>query len=195
MSPPEPGRRAPKVLPPIRKCIVVPWTAEAAFRRFTEEIGSWWPTRSHSVGGRDTETVVFEGRVGGRIYERIRGGTDSTWGTVTAWEPPTRVAFTWHPGSKPDMAQSIEVRFLAAGPDGAHTRLELTHSGWERFGALASRVRGGYSIGWGYVLRFWAGRQRGIVVRGIDALTWLLTPVRKLMERRMERQLKETVGS
>jgi uncharacterized protein YndB with AHSA1/START domain len=180
----------PRTLPPLHKSIVVPWTREAAFRRFTEEIGSWWPTHTHSVGGRETETVIFEGRLGGRIYERVRGGKECPWGTVTAWEPPARVVFTWHPGSRQELAQTVEVRFAEEGSRG--TRLELTHTGWEKFGTLAKRLRGGYAMGWGYVLRHWAGREKSLVIWGIDALTWALTPLRKRLERRMEQQLRET---
>jgi hypothetical protein len=77
-------------LTPLRKSITVPWTREAAFRRFTEQISEWWPLTTHSVGGKRAERVVFEERVGGRIYEVVRGGEEHTWGTVTRWEPPAR---------------------------------------------------------------------------------------------------------
>ena len=100
-------------IPPLRRSITVPWPADAAFRRFTAEIHSWWPMKSHSVGGAKTERVVLEGKVGGRIYEVDQGGAEHTWGTVNAWEPPARVAFTWHPGMPPETSQQIEVRFLA----------------------------------------------------------------------------------
>jgi hypothetical protein len=170
-------------LPPVRKSILVPWTPEASFRRFTAEIAAWWPLRSHSVGGDRAESVVFEDRVGGRIYERIRGGEESTWGTVTGWEPPGCVAFTWHPGHPPERAQQIEVRFT---PEGTGTRLELVHEGWERFGAMAARVRRGYGVGWAYVLRLWAGRRGSPLVWGIDGLMWALGPLHRRFARRAE---------
>jgi hypothetical protein len=173
--------RAP--LPPVRRSVVVPWAPEQAFRRFTIEIASWWPLRSHSVGGDRAETVVFEDRIGGRIYERNRDGQDSTWGTVSAWDPPRRVAFTWHPGRPTDTAQRIEVRFL---PEGTGTRLELTHDDWERYGAMAHRVRRGYSVGWAYVLRLWAGRRSSPLVWGMDGLMWALGPLQRRMARRAE---------
>ena len=160
-------------LPPLEKSVRVPWGVDRAFRRFTDEIGLWWPRRMHSVGQRDSESVSMEGRVGGRIVERIRGASDATWGTITAWEPPHRVAFTWHPGRPPEEAQEIEVRFA---PDGEGTRLLLVHRGWEKFGAMASRARRGYNIGWGYVLAFWADRKSSLLVRFVEALTWTLRP-------------------
>jgi hypothetical protein len=55
-------------LPPLRKSITVGWSPEAAFRRFTAEIASWWPLRSHSVGEETRHCVtpprrsIFEAR-------------------------------------------------------------------------------------------------------------------------------------
>jgi uncharacterized protein YndB with AHSA1/START domain len=172
-----------KTLPPVRKAIRVGWTPEEAFRRFTSGIAGWWPLRSHSVGGDRAETVVFEQRVGGRIYERSTTGEESTWGTVTAWEPPHRVAFTWHPGRDPKKPSDIEVRFF---PDGTGSRLELVHTGWESFGPIAAKARRGYAIGWVYVLRIWADRRTSPVVLAMDALLWVLTPLQRRMQRKAE---------
>jgi uncharacterized protein YndB with AHSA1/START domain len=154
--------------PPIRKSVRVRARPEKAFHRFTAEIGEWWPLQSHSVGQRDAETVVMEGRPGGRILERIRGGRECVWGTVTAWEPPRRVAFTWHPGDDPARAQDIEVRFTG---EGDHTRVDLEHRGFERLGAGARKAYRGYPIGWAYVLGVYAGK-RGpfmLVITGLTA--------------------------
>jgi hypothetical protein len=54
---------------PIVKSITVPWSPETAFRRFTSEIGSWWPLETHSLFGERTVTVTMEGHEGGRLYE------------------------------------------------------------------------------------------------------------------------------
>lgn len=97
-----PGASTPRAFTPLVKNVTVKAPPDAAFRRFTAEIGAWWPLGSHSVGGQDAETVTMEGRAGGRIVERIRGGRECVWGTVTAWDPPRRVAFTWHPGRRPE---------------------------------------------------------------------------------------------
>src|SRR5262245_30868377 len=107
---------------PLHKTVTVPWSQERAFHRFTSEIGSWWPLKTHSVGGEQSVHCVFEGRVGGQIYEETRDGTRHVWGTVLEWEPPARAVFTWHPDRTPDVAQNIEIRFT---PDGNGTRLEL----------------------------------------------------------------------
>jgi hypothetical protein len=176
-----PPSKAP--LPPLIKTITVGWNPEAAFRRFTREMGTWWPLTSHSCGGRDAENVVFEEKVGGRIIERIRGGREATWGTVTQWDPPRVVAFTWHPARDPDTAQNVEVRFHA---DGAGTRLELIHTNWETFGAMAKKARGGYNMGWDYVLAIWAGRRNSLMVRSMDVMIFLMKPFQKRMARKFE---------
>ena len=165
----EPAAEAAAVFPPIRKSVTVKAPPERAFRRFTAEMAAWWPLASHSVGQRDAETVVMEGCEGGRIVERIRGGRECVWGTITAWEPPHRVAFTWHPGDDPARAQDVEVRFTAEA-GGAATRVELEHSGFERLGALAKRAHRGYPIGWSYVLGRYA-EKRGPFMVFISAMT------------------------
>ncbi len=134
---------------PVRKSVTVRWSPDAAFRRFTDEIATWWPLRTHSVGGERSETVVFETRRGGRVYEVIEGESESLWGTVTEYDPPHLVEFTWHPGREPDTAQRVEVRFTAV-EDG--TRVDLIHSGWERFGEGAREMRDEYDHGWTRVL-------------------------------------------
>lgn len=134
---------------PLRKSVTVRWSPEAAFRRFTDEIATWWPRRTHSVGGEAAENVIFEPRVGGRIYEVMRGGRTAVWGTVLEFEPPRRVAFSWHPGREPETAQTVEVTFAAAG-DG--TLVELVHTGWEKLGEEALEMRERYDGGWTFVL-------------------------------------------
>jgi uncharacterized protein YndB with AHSA1/START domain len=173
------------VLTPIRKTIVVGWDQDRAFRRFTREIGAWWPLRSHSVGQERAETVIFGEGVGARIVERIRGGEECTWGTVTAWDPPRRVSFTWHPGDERERATQIDLSFEPV-PGG--TRLVLVHSRWEALGALATMARRGYPIGWAYVLRLWADRRRSPIVLGLDVLQKLLRPLQRRKAERIARK-------
>ena len=132
---------------PIVKSVTVPWSPEAAFRRFTDEIGTWWPVETHSLRG--AQTVTMEGREGGRLYETDVDGNTCLWGTVTAWQPSQYVAFTWHLDRDPSTAQRVEVRFMA---DGEGTTLELTHRDWEVFADRAEEVRGKYDGGWDGVL-------------------------------------------
>ncbi|HET9332465.1 MAG TPA: SRPBCC family protein [Gemmatimonadota bacterium] len=139
---------------PVRKSVTVPIWPEAAFRRFTEGIAGWWPLATHSVSESAEASCAIEGRVAGRILETAPDGAEHVWGTVTAWEPPGRLAFTWHPGRPEDTRQEVEVTFRAAGEG---TRVELVHTGWERLGERASETRARYDAGWDLVLGRYAG--------------------------------------
>jgi uncharacterized protein YndB with AHSA1/START domain len=153
-------------LPPIVRSISVSWTPEEAFRRFTSDFASWWPTHTHSIGGKCVERVVFECHAGGLIFEQHKGGRRFQWGRVLEWEPPRRVRFTWHPSRDASTAQEVELRF---SPHGGGTRLELISTGWEKWGRGAPRARRGYSLGWGHILHVWAGR-RTLATRCMDAV-------------------------
>jgi hypothetical protein len=99
-------------IPPIRRSITVSWDQETAFRKFTADFASWWPRRTHSIGGEYLEQIVFEQREGGRIYEEHRDGRRFQWGEVVVWEPPRRVKFLWHPSRDPSTAQEVELEFV-----------------------------------------------------------------------------------
>ena len=168
-------------LPPVVKQVVVNAAPARAFARFTSEIGTWWPLGSHSVFEGDADTVVFEGREGGHIVERSRDGRESLWGTVRTWDPPRRVAFTWHPGHDPAQAQDVEVTFTA---EGGRTRVQLTHVGFERLGEREGRIASrAYPLGWVYVLGIYAGR-RGLVMTALHGLTNMLMALRAWKQRR-----------
>jgi uncharacterized protein YndB with AHSA1/START domain len=146
---------------PIRRSISVPWNQREAFERFTTGFTTWWPRYSHSIGGKRVKRIVFECRVGGRIYEEHYDGTSFLWGRVTAYDAPNRVAFTFHPSLEESDAQQIEVRFLL---DGVGTRVELVSSGWEKMGKTAQRAYGAYRLNWGAALARFAKRFSGVVV-------------------------------
>ena len=136
-------------LEPVITDVQVPLDQERAFRLFTDDIASWWPLETHAVHGDADMTCVVEGRVGGRIYELTPAGVEADWGRITDWEPPGRVAFTWHPGREDDTATRVEVTF-AATADG--TEVRLVHTGWEVLGDRAPAVRERYVTGWAMVL-------------------------------------------
>lgn len=163
-------------LSPIERSISVSWTPAQAFTRFTEEFGRWWPSRTHSIGGARVARVVFETRVGGRIYEQHADGRRFQWGQVVEYQPPTLVRFTWHPSREPATAQDVVVRFVA---EGAGTRVELVSSGWDKWGANAARARRGYDLGWKYILEVW-GERRSVRRALVTALTRLLGAVERI---------------
>ena len=171
-------------LPPVVKQVVVKADPVRAFARFTEEIGTWWPLSSHSVFEGEADTVTFEGREGGRIVERSRDGRECVWGTVRTWDPPRRVAFTWHPGHEPAKAQDVEVTFTA---EGGRTRVQLTHVGFERLGEREGRMASrAYPLGWTFVLGLYAER-RGVLMVLLHGLTNTLMAVRAWKQRRAAR--------
>jgi uncharacterized protein YndB with AHSA1/START domain len=134
-------------VPPIVRTILVRSSPETAFRRFTADLGAWWPLRGFHVG-TEPQSCALETRLGGRLFERAADGTETLWGRVVLWEPPHRLAFSWVIGLDEARAQRIEVSF-AAEPGG--TRVTLTHSGWEAFGDAAAAKRALYEGGWATV--------------------------------------------
>ena len=134
---------------PVRKTVTVRCSVEDAFRIFTEQFAAWWPLETYSASEQLSETCAIEGRLEGRLYERLDDGTEVLWGEVLQWEPPNLLTFTWHPGQEPDSAQTVEVDFTAIEE---RTRVELTHSGWEKLGAEALETRDSYDSGWDFVL-------------------------------------------
>jgi len=143
-------------VPPIRREILVDANPEIAFEVFTERLGLWWPLAELSVFGASA-TVAF---TDGQIIERSADGRAAVWGTVTRWEPPEAVAFSWHPGQPADRANQVEVTFAAAA---GQTRVRLEHSGWEAFADPAA-ARAEYDHGWPMVL----DRYRDGIARHVD---------------------------
>ncbi len=94
------------------KKITVACTPEQAFRCFTGDFSIWWPAATQSViayasGFKDAPAaVIFEPRVGGRIFERAHSDEEHAWGSVLAWDPPLRVSFSFHPGRDEQQAHA-----------------------------------------------------------------------------------------
>ena len=110
-------------------------SAEHAFATWTSRISSWWP-HQHTVIGEAQLEVVLEPNVGGRIFERTRAGIEHDWGRVTAWEPPTRLAYLWHLRRDRRQATDVEIRFTALAED--RTRIEIEHGGCDRLDDAAA---------------------------------------------------------
>jgi uncharacterized protein YndB with AHSA1/START domain len=127
----------------IRKSIRVERSPEISFKVFCEEIGAWWPG---GFGGKDAH-LSMERRAGGRFFETRTDGTEYEIGRLTAYQPPSVVAFTWRAPSW-DVITQVEVRFIA---DGNGTRIELQHSGFEQ-DAKTRDARKNYDGGWETIL-------------------------------------------
>jgi uncharacterized protein YndB with AHSA1/START domain len=133
----------------VRKQVRVKVPIERAFRVFVEQMETWWPA-THHIGKIPFEAIFVEPRVGGRWYERDVEGHIAEWGKVLAWDPPHRVAFSWHVGPghdqpdwkcDPDIAKAseVEIRFTAEGPSA--TLVQLEHSKLERHGEGYEKLR------------------------------------------------------
>jgi uncharacterized protein YndB with AHSA1/START domain len=132
--------------PPVRRSTMVRSGVAHTFDVFVATIARWWPLRPFSAGEARVADVVFERRVGGRVYEVWHDGTTVEWGSVLAFEPPRRFVMTW---CMTPAATEVELRFVALGP--ALTRVEVEHRGWEALAdAEAARdcaLPGGYAGG------------------------------------------------
>ena len=100
---------------------------------------------------------MFEPRAGGRIYERAPDGAEHEWGRVTAWEPPRRLAYSWHLRQDRADATDVEVTFSAA-PEG--TAVAIVHRGWERLGAKGPAARERNTRGWAGLLPHYVAAAR-----------------------------------
>ena len=120
-----------------------------AFDTWTERATSWWPpahTVSHEPGAR----IVFEPRVGGRIFERTASGREIEWGQIVEWDPPRRLRYLWRIATEAKNATDVEIAFSEVGEDG--TRVDIEHGGWDRLGDIGESWRDANHAGWDGVL-------------------------------------------
>lgn len=121
--------------------IVVDVPVEHAFRVFTDDFDRIKP-HEHNIMAVPIARTVFEGRVGGRIYDEGVDGSVCAWARVLAFEPPHRVVFSWditpHFQLETDISRTseVEVTFDAQGPERTRVRLEHRHldrhgEGWQ----------------------------------------------------------------
>ena len=121
----------------LTRSIVIEAPVEHAFKVFTERFGDFKP-REHNLLGSPIAETVFEGRVGGHVYDRGQDGSECRWARVLAYEPPSRVVFSWDIGvqwqieADPANTSEVEVRFIEESP--TRTRVELEHRHLDRHG-------------------------------------------------------------
>jgi uncharacterized protein YndB with AHSA1/START domain len=134
-------------VPPVVKTVTVRAAPARAFALFADDFARWWPlARVHT--GPDPADCAIEPRVGGRVFERAADGRETAWGTVMAYDPPHRLAFSWIVELPAGMEQLVEIRFTA---EDRGTTVGLTHSGWEKLGEAAASLRERYERGCGNV--------------------------------------------
>jgi uncharacterized protein YndB with AHSA1/START domain len=145
----------------VQTSVVVEAPIDRAFRAFTEDFGSFKPPEHNMLGVEIAETV-FEPRVGGHLYDRGVDGSECRWARILAYEPPTRVVFSWDISPywqvEPDLNKTseVEVRFISETDQ--RTRVELEHRNLERHGDGWEGVRAGVAgdDGWPLYLRRYA---------------------------------------
>jgi uncharacterized protein YndB with AHSA1/START domain len=121
----------------VRKSVVVNTGVERAFALFIDKFDAIKP-REHNLLSAPIAETVFEPRVGGHIYDVGIDGSRCEWARVLAYEPPSRILFSWDIGPtwqvEPDPAKTseVEVRFVAEAAD--RTRVELEHRHLDRHG-------------------------------------------------------------
>jgi uncharacterized protein YndB with AHSA1/START domain len=137
----------------VRRQVVVDAPLDQAFAAFVERFGEFKPKEHNLLGAEITETR-FEPHVGGHIYDRAADGSECRWARVLAYEPPTRVVFSWDISPQWQLetdqshASEVEVRFIAETPD--RTRVELEHRNLDRHGPGWESVHDGVAddAGW-----------------------------------------------
>jgi uncharacterized protein YndB with AHSA1/START domain len=150
----------------VRRQIIVEAPIDHAFAVFTDRFGDFKP-REHNMLGVPIADTVFEPRVGGHIYDRGTDGSECRWARILAYEPPTRVIFSWDIGptwqveSDPVNASEVEVVFTAESPN--RTRVDLEHRYIERHGPGWEAVRDGvaHDEGWQLYLDRYAALFQG----------------------------------
>ena len=154
----------------VTRSIVVDAPVDRAFNVFTEDIGSWWPPEHHII--QSMSHMVFEPKVGGHIYDVATDGNECHWSRVLAYEPPSRLVFTWDITTQwqietdPAKTSEVEVRFVPMGA--GRTRVELEHRHIDRHGEGWEGMRDavGSPEGWGVGLRNFAQRLQNEKVGG-----------------------------
>jgi len=125
----------------VRTQITIQAPIERAFKVFTADFARFKPLEHNLLGVEIAETV-FEPRAGGRLYDRGVDGSECDWARVLAYEPPSRVAFSWD--LNPQTSE--------------FTRVELEHRNIDRHGEGWRSVRDavGSEGGWPLYLRRFA---------------------------------------
>jgi uncharacterized protein YndB with AHSA1/START domain len=129
------------VLTPVVCTVDIAAPRDRVFELFTtaERLVEWWP-----------EAATFEAREGGQVKLHFEGRGDVT-GTVTRFEPPSALGFTWVRGAAPDITTQVDVE-LSELDDGG-TRVELRHTGWEAVPEdQVAEWRAIHEAGWNFFL-------------------------------------------
>jgi len=103
-----------------------------AFGVFTSQIDQWWrrgPRFRNEPAAGDRGMLYLEPRLGGRLFESIRGAGGEAvieMGRIVAWSQTALLAFQWRNSNfAPHESTHVEIRF---DPCAAGTRVTVRHS-------------------------------------------------------------------
>ena len=133
----------------IHKRVRIPKTAESLFDQFATEFTLWWPRARDEVGESAMQTLAFERAAGGKIYARLKDGSERRWGTVEVWNPPEHLRLAFHPDGRDSGTEVVEVTFEE---EDGETLVSLHHSGWESLGDETPAAEDYFETGWEPVL-------------------------------------------
>ena len=136
------------MIAPLRIAFDLDCSPDHAFETWTRKATAWWPPE-HTVSHERGASIVFEPRVGGRIFERTTRGEEIEWGQIVEWDPPRSLRYVWHIATDPANATDVVIAFRHA-PRG--TRVEIEHGGWDRLGEIGQAWRDTNQAGWDGVL-------------------------------------------
>ncbi len=106
---------------------------DVAFTVFTAEIDLWWRRGiAYRASGKAQGVLVLEPKLGGRLFEEYMGPNGPAVheaGRVTAWQPPSRLAFEWR-GSNFAPGESTEVEVSFTPTASGATQVVLVHRGF-----------------------------------------------------------------
>lgn len=109
----------------------VPLPQQQAFEVFTEQMNVWWPRQGvfpFSFAPKTTRPlhIRFEAQAGGRYYESFADGSEYLIGSISVWNPPAELAYSWR---DPTWEGSTDIR-LRFTPEGESTRVTYTQGGF-----------------------------------------------------------------
>jgi uncharacterized protein YndB with AHSA1/START domain len=139
----------------VRREIVVDAPIADAFSTFVHRFGDFKPPE-HNMLGAPIARTTFDSHVGGHIYDVGEDGSECRWARVLAYEPPSRVVFSWDISpywqieADRERTSEVEVCFIAEAPD--RTRVELEHRNLDRHGEGWPGVRDGVANDQGWPL-------------------------------------------
>lgn len=116
----------------VRVSVLVRAGVTETFRLFTAATDTWWKRGPrYRIAGSNHGALHLEPFLHGRLFESFDAAGVTRvvrMGRVQVWEPPRRIVIEWRAvRCAPSELTEVEVTFE---PEGASTRVTLTHRGW-----------------------------------------------------------------